>query len=286
MILVTGATGTVGSEVVRQLVAAGERPRAFVRDLAKARQRLGGQVEHVVGDLDRRETIEAALTGVDGVFLITTQSSRQPEWEQAVIQAAMRAGVDQLVKLSVFRADTQATLQVARQHGQAERALAQSGLAGTIVRPVFFMQNLLGMVHDGAIATAAGDGRVAMVDVRDIADVAVAALTSRGHAGKIYTLTGPEALGFDDVARILSRQTGGEIRHVRVPPDKVRVALQGRGVAAWFADDMAKLHGMLAAGYEEIVTGDVHRVTGRPPHTLAQFAGHYAGAFTRPPAGG
>ena len=285
MILVTGATGTVGSEVVRQLVATGERPRALVRDPATARQRLGDQVEHVVGDLDRPETIAAALAGVDRVFLLTTQSSRQPEWERAVIGAAARTGVGQLVKLSVFRANEQSPLQVARQHGQAERVLAQSGLAATILRPVFFMQNLLAMVHDGAIATAAGDGRVAMVDARDIAAVAVATLTGGGHAGKTYTLTGPEALSFYQVANVLSRQTGRPLRHVRVPPDKVRVALQGRGVAAWFADDMAKLHSMLAVGYEEVVTDDIHRVTGRPPRTLAQFAGDHAGVLTRPPAG-
>jgi uncharacterized protein YbjT (DUF2867 family) len=285
MILVIGATGTVGSEVVRQLVATGERPRALVRDPATARQRLGDQVEHVVGDLDRPETIAAALAGVDRVFLLTTQSSRQPEWERAVIGAAARAGVGQLVKLSVFRANEQSPLQVARQHGQAERVLAQSGLAATILRPVFFMQNLLAMVHDGAIATAAGDGRVAMVDARDIAAVAVATLTGGGHAGKTYTLTGPEALSFYQVASILSRQTGRPLRHVRVPPDKVRVALQGRGVAAWYADDMAKLHSMLAVGYEEVVTDDIHRVTGRPPRTLAQFAGDHAGVLTRPPAG-
>jgi uncharacterized protein YbjT (DUF2867 family) len=127
-----------------------------VRDPAAAHQRLGKQVEQVVGDLDRPETIAAALAGVDRVFLLTTQSSRQPEWERAVIGAAARAGVGQLVKLSVFRADEQSPLQVARQHGQAERVLAQSGLAATILRPVFFMQNLLAMVHDGAIATAAG----------------------------------------------------------------------------------------------------------------------------------
>ena len=285
MILVIGATGTVGSEVVRQLVATGERPRALVRDPATARQRLGDQVEHVVGDLDRPETIAAALAGVDRVFLLTTQSSRQPEWERAVIGAAARTGVGQLVKLSVFRANEQSPLQVARQHGQAERVLAQSGLAATILRPVFFMQNLLAMVHDGAIATAAGDGRVAMVDARDIAAVAVATLTGGGHAGKTYTLTGPQALSFYQVASVLSRQTGRPLRHVRVPPDKVRVALQGRGVAAWYADDMARLHSMLAVGYEEVVTDDIHRVTGHPPRTLVQFAGDHAGVLTRPPTG-
>jgi uncharacterized protein YbjT (DUF2867 family) len=271
MILVTGATGTVGSEVVRRLLAAGERPRALVRDPDKARERLGEQVEHVVGDLNQTETVGAALAGVDRLFLVTTQSSRQPEWERRVIEAATRGGVGQIVKLSVFRADERSPLQIARQHAQAERALEQSGVAFTIVRPVFFMQNLLAMLRDGAIYTAAADGRVAMVDARDAAAVAVTALTKDGHRGRTYTLTGPEALSFDEVANTLSRETGRSTRHVHVSPDKVRAALEGFGVAAWFADDMAKLHGMLADGYEDLVTNDVRAVTGSPPRDLAQF---------------
>jgi hypothetical protein len=87
------------------------------------------------------------------------------------------------------------------------------------------------------------------------------------------------------MASILARQTGRALRHVRVPPDKVRVALQDRGRAAWYADDMAKLQGMLAAGYEQAVTDDIHRVTGRPPRTLAQFASDHASVLTRPPTG-
>jgi uncharacterized protein YbjT (DUF2867 family) len=283
-ILVTGGTGNIGRHLVEHLRAAGVDLRVLARRPGAAALLPPG-TEVVPGDLTDPPSLAAALAGVDRVFLLTTQSSRQPEWERAVIGAAARAGVGQLVKLSVFRADEQSPLQVARQHGQAERVLAQSGLAATILRPVFFMQNLLAMVHDGAIATAAGDGRVAMVDARDIAAVAVATLTGGGHAGKTYTLTGPEALTFYQVASILSRQTGRPLRHVRVPPDKVRVALQGRGVAAWYADDMAKLHSMLAVGYEEVVTDDIHRVTGRPPRTLAQFAGDHAGVLTRPPAG-
>jgi uncharacterized protein YbjT (DUF2867 family) len=182
----------------------------------------------------------------------------------------------------VFRADEHSPLQIARQHGQAEQALERSGLAYTIVRPVFFMQNLLGMVRNGAIYTAAGDGRVAMVDARDVAAVAVAALTSRGHEGRIYTLTGPEALSFDDVAETLSGQTGGQIRHVRVPPDAVGHALEQTGVESWFAEDMAKLHRMLAGGYEDVVTDDAGTVTGSRPRTLSRFARDHSTVFTGP----
>jgi uncharacterized protein YbjT (DUF2867 family) len=279
MVLVTGATGTIGSEVFRRLAAAGERPRALVRDRRIARARLGDGVEHVVGDLDRPETLEAGLAGVDRLFLLTRQTSRQPQQERNVIDAAARSGVRQLVKLSVFRADERSSLQIARQHREMERAVKQSGLAYTIVRPVFLMQNLIGMVREGAIHTAAGDGRVAMVDARDVAAVTVDALTSRSCDGKTYTLTGPQAVSFDEAAETLS-QTGRRIRHVRVAPADIRNALERSGVEAWFAEDMAKLHSMLAAGYEDLVTDDVRMVTGTSPCTLDEFARDVADRFT------
>jgi uncharacterized protein YbjT (DUF2867 family) len=282
MILVTGATGTVGSEVVRQLAAVGQRPRLFVRDPDTARGRFGEQADYVAGDLDRPETLQVGLAGVDRMFLITTQSTRQVDWESHAIGAAARAGVRHVVKVSVFRADERSPLQIARQHGQAERALERSGLAYTIVRPVFFMQNLLGMVRNRAIYTAAGDGRVAMVDARDVAAVAVAALTSRGHEGRIYTLTGPEALSFDDVAATLSGQTGGQIRHVRVPPEAVSRAVEETGADSWFAGDMARLHRMLAGGYEDVVTEDAGTVTGGRPRTLSRFARDHSTVFAGP----
>ena len=281
MILVTGATGTIGREVFRRLAAVGERPRAFVRDARTARARLGDTVEHVVGDLDRPESLEAALAGVDRVFLLTRQSSRQPQQERGVIDAAARSSARQVVKLSVFRADDRSPLRIARQHRHTERAVERSGLAYTLVRPVFLMQNLLGMVRDGAIRTAAEDGRVAMVDARDVAAVTVAALTGRHGDGTTHTLTGPQPLSFDEVAETLSDATGERIRHERVAPDAVRDALVRGGVETWFAEDMAKLHGMLAAGYEDLVTDDVRTATGTSPCTVAEFARDFADDFSR-----
>jgi uncharacterized protein YbjT (DUF2867 family) len=266
--------------VFRRLAAAGEQPRAFVRDPQIARTRLGDAAEHVVGDLDRPESLQAALAGVDRVFLLTRQSSRQPQQERSVIDAAARSGARRLVKLSVFRADDRPPLQIARQHRHTERAVERSGLAYTHVRPVFLMQNLLGMVRDGAIRTAAGDGRVAMVDARDVAAVTVAALTGRRCDGNTDTLTGPQPLSFDEVAEILSEHTGTRIRHLRVAPEDVHNALERSGVERWFAEDMATLHGMLAAGYEDLVTDDVRMATGTAPGTLAEFAHDFADHLT------
>ena len=269
MILVIGATGTVGTEVVKQLVTAGQRPRVFVHDLAPARDRFGEEVEYAVGSLDQPPTIAASLDGIDRVFCLTTQSHQQPEWERSVITAAANKRVEHLVKLSVFRADEQSPLQIARQHHLIEETLRSSPLTATILRPVFFMQNLLNIVRDGVIATAAEDGRLAMIDARDVAAVAVVALTRPGHGGKTYTLTGPEALSFDDVASILSQELGSHIRHVRVAPAAVRAALHSAGRPDWFANDMANLHRMLTDGYEDVVTDDVRTVTGRSPNSLS-----------------
>jgi uncharacterized protein YbjT (DUF2867 family) len=282
-ILVTGATGTVGREVVRQLIAAGERPRMLVHNGTDLLSSWGDRVERVRGDLNRPKTVEAALRGVDRVFLLTRQNSRQPDQERAVIHAAAQACVGRVVKLSVFRADDHSPLQIARQHRQAEKVLEESDLRYTIIRPVFFMQNLVGMVRGDAIYTAAEGGRVAMVDARDIAGVAVAALTRPGHEAKIYTLTGPEALNFDEVAEILSTHTARKIRHVRVSADDLRTSLARLGMAPWFAQDMDHLHSMLASGYEDLVTADVQAVTGKPPRTLAEFARDFADALGRQP---
>jgi uncharacterized protein YbjT (DUF2867 family) len=276
MILVLGATGTVGSEVVRQLLESGEQPRVFVRDPATARELLGPGVDYVAGDLDRPDTLPVALAGVDRVFLLTRQTSRQPDQEHAVVDAAVAAGVRHLVKLSVFRADDRSELQIARQHAAMERYAKRSGIPCTFVRPVFFMQNLAGQALNGAIHSAAGDGRVAMVDARDVASVVAHALTSSGHEGETYMLTGPQALTFDEAAETLSARFGRHIPHVRVSPDAVRDAMSRAGVEAWFAEDMARLHTMLAAGYEDVVSDDVAAVTGTAPRTLAEFGSDLA----------
>ena len=281
-VMVVGATGTVGREVVRRLGEAGARPLALVHDGGSGTI-PGDRADRVSADLDRPETLDAALDGVDRLFLLTRQNSRQLAQEQAVVAAAARAGVGRVVKLSVFRADDRSPLQIARQHRQAELVLQDSGLLHTVLRPVFFMQNLFVMVRDATIATAARDGRVAMIDTRDIAAAAVAALTSVPAEGRVYTLTGPEAVSFDQVADVIGERTGRPIRHVRVPAEAVCERLRAAGVERWFAEDMAALHGMLADGYEDVVTTDTAALTGAPPTPLGRFADDFHAHFTRVP---
>jgi uncharacterized protein YbjT (DUF2867 family) len=272
MILVIGATGTVGSEVVRQLLARGVRPRVIERNPRPACPRAAHAADRVIGDLDRPECLPRALAGIDRVFLLTRQTSRQLDQELAVVEAAAAAGIEQVVKLSVFCADEESPLQIARQHRTAERALERSGVGYTVLRPPFFMQNLLRMVRGGVLHSAARDGRVAMIDARDIAGAAVTALTRPGHTGRTYTLTGPEALTFDDVATVLTTQIGRPVRHVRVPPDGLRAGLLAAGTEAWFATDMVLLHEMLADGYEDLITRDLGALLDVPPRPLLRFA--------------
>jgi uncharacterized protein YbjT (DUF2867 family) len=264
-ILVVGATGTVGREIVRRLSTAGARPLALMHT-----GRIGpvpsDRSDRVSADLDRPATVEAALDGVDRLFLLTRQTSRQLEQEQTVIAAAARAGVGRVVKLSVFRAEERSPLQIARQHWQAERVLQDSGLQHTVIRP------------------AAQDGRVAMIDARDIAAAAVTALTTVPAAGRVYTLTGAEAFSFDQVAEVLGRQVRRTLRHVQVPAEAVSERLQAAGAEAWFAADMAALHGMLADGYEDVVTDEVSALTGGPATPLARFATDFTARFAPNPA--
>jgi uncharacterized protein YbjT (DUF2867 family) len=284
-IMVVGATGTVGREVVRRLDEMGARPLALVR-AGGSGPAFGGRIARVSADLDRPERFDAALDGVDRLFLLTRQTSRQLAQEQAVIAAAARAGVGRVVKLSVFRADERSPLQIARQHRQAERLLQDSGLLHTVLRPVFFMQNLFAMVRGDTIGTAARDGRVAMIDARDIAAAAVAALTTVPAEGRVYTLTGPEAISFDEVADVIGQRAGRVVRHVRVPAEAVCERLRAAGAESWFAEDMAALHRMLADGYEDVVTSDTSAATGAPATTLDRFAADFCARFAPLPLPG
>jgi uncharacterized protein YbjT (DUF2867 family) len=282
-IMVVGATGTVGRDVVRRLVEAGTPPLALVRP-ERDEQLVREGVGHVTADLDQPDTVDAALDGVDRLFLLTRQTSRQLAQEEAVIAAAARAGVGRVVKLSVFRADETSPLQIARQHRRAERLLQDSGLQHTMLRPVFFMQNLFTMVRDGTIATAAGDGRVAMIDARDIAAAAVAALTTVPALGQAYTLTGGEAVSFDQVAEVIHRQTGRAVRHLRVPGETVSERLRTLGAEPWFAADMGLLQGMLADGYEDVVTTDLLSLTGVAATPFERFVSDFSARFAIDPA--
>ena len=280
MILVLGATGNIGGEVARQLIGAGERPRLLVRNLDKARA-FADTADLVRGDLDDVASLRAAMHGVDKVFMIST-GTNAVALEGNVVDAAVAEGVKHVVKLSVISAEAPA-ITFARWHSAAEQKLKASGLAWTMLRPGNFMTNALGWAPtikaDGNIYQPTGTGTWAAIDPADIGAVAVRALTSAGHEGKEYTLTGPEAFDGAGYAAILARVLGKPVTFVDVPPDAAKQAMLGSGMPADYVDALLDLLAAMKAGYTGAVTDTVTQVLGRPAKTFESWAKEHAGAF-------
>lgn len=282
MILVTGATGKVGSAVVEQLAAKGKAVRVLARSPEKARALLPAGVEVARGDLKDASSLDAAFAGVDRLFLLAATDRQQVEMERNAIDAAGRAGVKHVVKLSVLGAHEQSPVVLARWHREVEKVLAASGIPFTLLQPTFFMQNFLGSAGSieaqGAIY-APVHGRTSFVDARDIAAVAVAALTEEGHAGKTYVITGPEAITYDQAAEKISTAIGRPVSYVEVPAEAARSAMLESGIPDWYADDLIALFGIINAGWTEEVTDSVRSVAKKEPITFDQFARDHARVF-------
>ena len=284
MFLITGATGNNGREIVKQLVAAGQSVRILVRDPQKATDLQALGVEIATGDLDHPETIDRALQGIEKAVLLPANSFQQVEQERNFIEAAQRANVQHLVKFSALGADLpNPPVSFLRWHAEAEQILRDSGIPFTIVRPNTFMQNMLGSAatiqSEGKFYMAVGDARVAQVDVRDIAAVIVAALTQSGHEGKIYTVTGSEALTYGEVAEKLSAALGKPIHYVSLTLPEWNQALVSAGMPQWFADAMVGLQEYVRKPMGSQITNTIAEVTKQQPIAFEQFAKDYAAAF-------
>ncbi len=240
MILVTGVTGNVGGAVARELAERGQRFRALARDEERARAVLGPSADHaeiVVGDLADRASLDAAFAGVQRLFLVTATVDDQAEQERHAVEAAQRAGVRRVVKLSILGADAGSSVPIMRWHAESEERLRAAGVEWTVLRPAFFHQTLVYMsAPDGNFYLPAGDGRFPPIDVRDIAWIAAEALLTDEHVSRVYEVAGDEALTFHDVARILSSTTGQERRYVPVPEEAARETMRGMGLPDWQVD--------------------------------------------------
>lgn len=284
MILVTGGTGKVGSEVVRLLADAGEPVCVLARDSRRAVGIMRPGVDIVPGDLGSAASLDEACVGVDRVFLLSPADPRQVEWESNVIGAATRAGVRHLVKISAIGAAKNSPVAIARWHWAVEQELETSGLPYTILQPHSFMQNLLGsattVMEQSAIYAPAGDGRIGMVDARDIAAVAARVLMApEEHRGHTYLVTGPAAVSYADVAATLSKVLGRPVRYVDVAPADAKQAMLVMGMSEWLADDLLTLFAIGRAGGGAVVTDLVPRVTGRPARGLEEFVRDHGQAF-------
>lgn len=285
MILITGATGSNGAELVKLLASRGVPLRAMVRSTgaAKGIAALPG-VELALGDLDDPASVGRALEGIEKAFLLTPSTDRAEAQQLAFLDAARRTGVRHIVKLSQYAADEASPVRFLRYHAAAERAAVESGMAWTFLRPNLFMQGLLGFSQSikgaGKFFAAAGDARVSVVDVRDNAAAAAAALTEPGHEGRTYDLTGPEALTHAEMAARLSEAAGRAITFIDIPPDAMLKALLSMGMPPWQADGLIEDYAHYRRGEASALTPGVQDATGRPPRAFAAFARDHAGAFS------
>jgi uncharacterized protein YbjT (DUF2867 family) len=286
-ILITGATGTVGSEVVKQLSAKGEN--LIIKAAARSAndntfQNLKG-VQIVQLDYNKPDSLAAAFRDVDKLFLLTPFQSNMVGLTSNLVSEAKKAKVKDIVKQSVMGADAQPGITPSRLHRQAEKIIEESGISFTFLRPNFFMQNFVNFYSSsikgqGAFYAPAEDARVSFVDVRDIAAVTVQALINDSQQkGKAYNVTGDEALSYGEAAEILSKELGKKINYVNVSDQDARKGMKDIGMDEWTISSMIELFEITRAGYVSEISPVVEQVTGNKPVTFSQFAKDYAGAF-------
>ncbi len=278
-ILVTGATGTLGSEVVKQLSATGTTVRMAIHTPEKGLKIEGKGIETVPFDFDNPESLRNALIGVEKLFLLTPVAMNMVGQVKSVINEAKAAGIRHVVRQSAFGSEFGETL-LQRWHLAAEKEIVASGIPYTILRPNFFMQNYLTYpaVH-GVYYLPLGTARVSVVDVRDIASVAVKALRGKGHEGHIYPITGPEAITAAEAVALIAKASGGHFMYVDTPPEEARKGMLAGGIPDWLADGLLELYTWARAGKMAEVLDTVEKVTGKKPHSFARFSRDYVKRF-------
>lgn len=278
-VLVTGATGTVGSTLLPALKARGAKVRAMVRSPFKV---VPG-VENVIADLQDPEAVTSALTGVDAAFLNSPSEEGAADLQIRFADLARKVGVNRLVVLSQYEARTDSPVRFLRWHAEVEAHVRGIGLDYTVLRPNLYMQSLLGFadtIAQGLLAAPIGDAAVSVIDTRDVAAAAATVLTSPGHTGRTYTLTGPRAVTHEQIAQTLSTATGQKIAFQDVPPGQFITALNGM-IPPWQLQGLAEDYAHYAKGEAAEVHTSVTDLTGTPARDITDFAHDHAGAFTQ-----
>lgn len=292
-ILVSGSTGTVGSEVVKQLSSITDvNIKAAARSVEKIKNlESSDNVKGVHIDYNKPESLKEALKDVDKLFLLAPAVPNAEELESNLVNEAKKAGVRYIVKQSVMGADEGAEVEIMRQHRKAEKIIEESGISYTFLRPNEFMQNFINfhghsIKNNNAFYLPLENAKVSVVDVRDIAAVAVKALTenengdnNNRHNNKAYLITGPEALSYHQMAELLSNATGKKISYVSISEEEARAAMKEMGMDDWLINTISELANYFKKGYASQVSSAVEEVTGKKPLSFSQFANDYAQLF-------
>ena len=297
--MVTGASGTVGSEVVKQLtspslLSSDSRIRAAIRSKNKAdKLRDENKIVEIVNmDYDKQETIVDALNGVDKLFLLALPTPNMTEIASSLIKEAKKNDVKHIVKLSVIDADAEPGIMITRLHRQEEKIIEESGIPYTFLRAGAFMQNFINFFGQtiktqNAIYIPAGDGKVSFVDVRDIAAIATEILSAKNNGtkskqqyeNKKYDITGNEAISYSQSAEILSNILGRRISYVNVSEEDARKAMKNTGMEDWLVDALLEIYNIIRSGYASQTTAIIEQITRRKPISFEQFVRDYASFF-------
>ena len=275
MILVTGATGKTGSRVLAQLVSHGEPVRAQIHDIGKA-DRVPSGADVVVASFEEPAAWDAAVSGCDRIYLVSPAGPNQRRQEGVVLAAARRAGAGaHIVKVGAAGLDDPAPGRIAIQHSQIRDDLRRSGLTWTVLALSQLMDNLFLYMTTvrahGVLPVPAGDARITWVDADDVASVAVGVLTGRGHHGRTYDVTGPEALHHREVAERLGAAIGRQVSYVDVAPEDACAAMLFAGVPEWTAAGLVETNAWYARGGSATPTNVVASVGGCAPTSMAEF---------------
>jgi uncharacterized protein YbjT (DUF2867 family) len=284
MILVTGASGNVGSAVLKSVLASGRPTAAMYLSESDARS-APSNVHKVIADFKDKQSLRRAFQSIDALFLVCAPIPELVELEGNAIEVAKELGVKHVVKNSSAGAGRW-DKSFPQWHTEVERLLQASGVKYSIVRPNSFMQNITAFFA-GTIQTqdafynSMGKSRVSLVDVRDIADVAAALLASENPENKIYELHGPDALTYDEVAQRISKVCGRTIRYIDIPMSEQKKALLSTGMPDWQAQALIDLQDYYVHGYGGECNDEIRRVAGHLPRTFDSFVEENAAAFSK-----
>jgi uncharacterized protein YbjT (DUF2867 family) len=277
MILVTGSPGNIGTPLAQQLLQQGEKIRLMVRNPKKEDQVVADLrsrgAEVVEGDFSDPASLPPCFTGVESAFLLVPVAQETAEWKNNFIRAAEENGVERIVNLSVSGASSSSPVALFRWHWEAEQTLESSGIAWTHLQPTdlarFNIRSILPTVQaEGVFYSTVGEGRVALVDEEDVAEVAAAALSEDGHEGKKYVLTGPKAVSYPEMAEALGSKLGKPVKYIDIDPAQAKQAMIGAGMPDWVADFINELRDLEKSGGASGPIQDIQKLLGRSARPL------------------
>ncbi|MFH2046541.1 MAG: SDR family oxidoreductase [Pseudomonadota bacterium] len=280
-ILVTGATGNTGSEIVKQLLEKGVQFKAISRDKSKFKTIAG--INWVEGNFADISSLVLAFKDVENIYVAMPAHPDNEVWINNIITASKKAGVLHIVKLSGMGVSLDAGSEIIRVHAKTDDMLMQSGLVYTLLRSNSFYQNIFASIptikNQSSIYSPLSDSKLSLIDIRDVAAVAVKALTENGHNNKIYNLTGPETLSYYDIAKKIGSAIGKDITYYPISKEQAKSSMLKAGVSEWRADKLSEIMAWFGKGGFEAINQDVESVLNRSAYSFDEFFNDYKKRF-------